>query len=322
VIFRFPWYKRFAVEHTLSALHLSQSEEGAFALLFDSYYSTGKPLPQDKRMLYAIGKARTADEQKALEAVVKEFFRVGPDGLLHNERADAEIAQRIRQTEVNRELGRRGGRPRKNQNKTEPVSEKKADLDLDKEQEQPVPPLAFKTSDTVWREPRERKTRQEARQIAHRVIEHLNAKANTHFQNSEVNLKFAIDRVLEGATESELCAVVNAKVEENKRGEFDRRYLRPETLWNKTKFSSYVGLLSNVRAGTAAPIRGMAYAVRDNGNEWTITEFDPKEPDPRSVARRIAMEYSVTLKKRETRDIELRFGNNRRRFALKELLEK
>jgi len=77
---------------------------------------------------------------------------------------------------------------------------------------------------------------------AHVAIDYLNAKAGTKYRHSRTDLKFAIDRILiDGATEADLKAVVDAKVADWKAGKFERTYLRPETLWNATKFSGYIG---------------------------------------------------------------------------------
>lgn len=70
------------------------------------------------------------------------------------------------------------------------------------------------------------------------IINYLNEKAGTHFRDVESNLKFIRAR-LKDYSEADLKAVVDKKVKEWK-GTTMQPYLRPETLFNATKFESYV----------------------------------------------------------------------------------
>lgn len=73
--------------------------------------------------------------------------------------------------------------------------------------------------------------------IAISVLEYLNEQAGTHFKPIESNLKF-INARLKDYTEDDLKAVVDKKVNDWKGGEM-QMYLRPETLFNATKFETY-----------------------------------------------------------------------------------
>lgn len=79
------------------------------------------------------------------------------------------------------------------------------------------------------------------------VLEWLNDKAGKNFPSSEANLDFIRGRLKEGFLPEQLKAIVSRKVRESAEGEFDRKYLRPATLFNKTKFSQYVGELPKVK---------------------------------------------------------------------------
>lgn len=81
--------------------------------------------------------------------------------------------------------------------------------------------------------------------IAERVLDYLNERAGTHFKPIESNLKFIIAR-LKDYSENDLQAVIDKKVVEWKGTEM-QKYLRPETLFNATKFESYVNGLSAVK---------------------------------------------------------------------------
>lgn len=115
------WYKHYLGDYARDTAHLALLEHGAYRVLLDSYYATGRPLPHDMATLHRITRAATRADRAAVERVAEQFFPVSEDGLRHNKRADEEIAKHAAQVAINREIGRRGGRPRK----TEPVSTEK-----------------------------------------------------------------------------------------------------------------------------------------------------------------------------------------------------
>jgi uncharacterized protein YdaU (DUF1376 family) len=115
------FYKRYMGDFGRDTAHLTMIQRGAYNELLDYYYSTEKALPVDPAALYRIAKAMSAAERKAVDEIASQFFPVNGDGLRHNNRADREIAKHNKQVEVNRELGKRGGRP-KTESLTESVS--------------------------------------------------------------------------------------------------------------------------------------------------------------------------------------------------------
>lgn len=127
------FYKRFMGDYMRDTSHLSLTEHGAYTVLLDHYYSTGRPLPRAADALHRLCRATTKIEQQAVNSVVEQFFPVGDDGLRHNWRADDELAKWEEKAEANRQVGRLGGRPRRNpngnpnglQNGTQTVSEPK-----------------------------------------------------------------------------------------------------------------------------------------------------------------------------------------------------
>ena len=70
------------------------------------------------------------------------------------------------------------------------------------------------------------------------ILDYLNEKAGTHYKPVESNLKF-INARLKDYTVEDLEAVIDKKVAEWK-GTDMQKYLRPETLFNATKFESYI----------------------------------------------------------------------------------
>lgn len=107
------FYKRYVGDYARDTAHLSLIEHGAYNVILDTYYATGKPMPADKTEVYRIAKAITAAERKAVDRVLDMFFPVNGDGTRHNRRADKEIEKWEVIAEHNRSVGGKGGRPRK-----------------------------------------------------------------------------------------------------------------------------------------------------------------------------------------------------------------
>jgi phage replication O-like protein O len=81
------------------------------------------------------------------------------------------------------------------------------------------------------------------------VLAYLNDRAGRNFRLVKSNMKFVAARLKSGATLEQCKAVIDAKVKEWK-GTSQDVYLRPETLFNETKFEQYLGALE-VTAGSS-----------------------------------------------------------------------
>lgn len=104
------YYERHLGDYARDTSHLSMLEHGAFTLLLDRYYSSEQPIPAAQA--HRLARARTKEEQKAVDAVLDEFFKLIGDAWV-NTRVEAEIAKKESKTKAARENGRNGGRPRK-----------------------------------------------------------------------------------------------------------------------------------------------------------------------------------------------------------------
>lgn len=96
--------------------HLTLLEHGVYMSLMSTYYTNEKPLPKDERQLFRLAGARTDDEKQAVLDIVNEFFKPTETHWVHS-RIDFELSEYHAKAEVNRENGKKGGRPRKNQDK-------------------------------------------------------------------------------------------------------------------------------------------------------------------------------------------------------------
>lgn len=84
------YYKRHLGDYAKDTRHLSLLEHGAYCLLLDYYYSTEKPIPDDR--CERIAGARTEEEIAAVRSVLKEFFIKDGD-VWRNKKADEVIAE-------------------------------------------------------------------------------------------------------------------------------------------------------------------------------------------------------------------------------------
>ena len=115
------FYKHHIGDYAKKTAHLSIVEHGAYLLMLHFYYGTEAPLPKG-RALYRLLRADSKIDRDAIDSVCRQFWTETPTGFA-NGRADEEIAAAVHQREVNRELGKRGGRPKRTEPITESVSQ-------------------------------------------------------------------------------------------------------------------------------------------------------------------------------------------------------
>ena len=104
------YYKRHIGDYMKDASHLSLLEHGVYMRLLDVYYTREAAIPVEQAARL-IG-ARSKDEKEALTMVTAEFFHA-VDGFYTQSRCDFEISAQQQKAETNREVGKRGGRPKK-----------------------------------------------------------------------------------------------------------------------------------------------------------------------------------------------------------------
>ena len=83
------FYKRYMGDYARDTAHLSLLEHGAYTLMLDAYYSTGKPLPLDRRLIHRMLRAIEPQEAAAANSILAQFWTETPEGWV-NERADRE----------------------------------------------------------------------------------------------------------------------------------------------------------------------------------------------------------------------------------------
>lgn len=107
------YYKHHLGDYARDTVGLSLIEHGAYRLLIDAYYSSESAIDQEEA--YAITKAGTAVEKKAVDRVLSKYFH-RQDGFWVHNRIDREVEEYQRKATVNATNGAHGGRPKTNRN--------------------------------------------------------------------------------------------------------------------------------------------------------------------------------------------------------------
>lgn len=118
------FYKHHIGDYDADTAHLTWLEDMAYTRLMRLYYRREAPIPSELSQACRLVRAVSKQEREAVESVLNEFFVLEDDGW-HNKRCDMEIGEKQTKADKNREVGKLGGRPRKE--KTEMVSENNHD---------------------------------------------------------------------------------------------------------------------------------------------------------------------------------------------------
>ncbi len=92
------------------------------------------------------------------------------------------------------------------------------------------------------------------RQVAAEILAYLNERAGKRFEPTDTNLEFIMARLREGASKQQCIDVIQERCAKWL-GTDSAEYLRPATLFNRTKFAQYVGNIGTLpgSAGSQAP---------------------------------------------------------------------
>jgi len=107
------YYRFYPGDYFRDTSGLTMLEHGAYNLLLHNYYAACGKLEYEKPRVYEMCHARTPEDIRAVDYILSKFFRVD-NGVLTNNRADEELAERARYFETQRRNGLLGGRPKKN----------------------------------------------------------------------------------------------------------------------------------------------------------------------------------------------------------------
>ena len=112
------YYQFHISDWALHTSHLTLEEEGVYRRLLDYYYDTELPIPEETQSV--IRRLRLGSYSVIVGLILEEFF-VLKDGFWHNLRADFEISEYHKKVERAKENGKKGGRPKKNNQQNQQV---------------------------------------------------------------------------------------------------------------------------------------------------------------------------------------------------------
>lgn len=123
------FFKLYMGDYQRDTAHLSLAEHGAYLLMLQHFYSTERPLPTGTA-LHRMLRAQSKVERDAIDSVATQFWAKTPEGLV-NQRAETEIRKSDHQRAINREIGSRGGRPKRTEQETDSVSKTGTEQETD-----------------------------------------------------------------------------------------------------------------------------------------------------------------------------------------------
>lgn len=237
------YYQFNIADYRKDTAHLTLIEHAIYRQLLDWYYLDEKPIPTETQ--WVIRRFQIPFEQ--VETILKEFFELRSDGW-HHERCDIEINNYQHNAEKNRANGKLGGRPKKTQSvnlanptitQTKPTGNPSESQPVTNNQE----PVTIEST-TLSGKPDVilSNGKQRFKKDAEEILVFLNNKTGSRYKPVIANLELIAARLKEGATTDE-CRQVIAKKAREWRGTDMESYLRPATLFNRTKFAQYQGEL-------------------------------------------------------------------------------
>ena len=105
------YYKLNISDWNLATAHLSLEEEAVYFRLINFYYDTEQPIPVETQSV--IRRLRLGCHSDTVGLILNEFFELREDGW-HKDRCDLEIDLYHNKADKNKENGKKGGRPKKN----------------------------------------------------------------------------------------------------------------------------------------------------------------------------------------------------------------
>ncbi|AVH48668.1 YdaU family protein [Acinetobacter sp. SWBY1] len=107
------YYQHHIGDFMRDTAHLSPVEECFYRRAIDWYYVNEKPLPLELNQVHRYLRANTKTDKQAVSTVLSDFFKKTASGFVHS-RCELEIEKFRSKAEANRENGKLGGRPKKN----------------------------------------------------------------------------------------------------------------------------------------------------------------------------------------------------------------
>lgn len=224
------YYKFNISDWALSTGHLSEIEELVYFRLMNYYYDTEQPIPLETHSV--IRRLRLGSHSDTVGLILSEFFTETENGWTHS-RCDEVIESYHGNAKINKENGKKGGRPRKNK------GQKPNGLPSVSEQEPKHNPN-YKPL-TTNQEPETKEDGAPDNSAAECVLEYMNKVLGTKYKKStKSHIENINARLSEGHTIEDLKRVVDSKNKQWSNDSNMATYLRPQTLFQAGKFQGYL----------------------------------------------------------------------------------
>lgn len=250
------YYKRHIGDYLKDTLKLTMLQDGAYCRLLDLYYSCEKPLPLDKCELYTSARCQCKTDREAVDHVLKKFFQETAEGYRKN-RCEEEIEASKPKIESNRENGKRGGRPKKITETPTELEPKNNPMGFETEtQTEPIDNLSHKPLAISHKKDKETTLsgKPDGGLLPCReILSYLNERAGKNYRAVPANIDPIRERIKSGVTVEQCRQVVDAKCAEWLNDQKMAKYLRPETLFGRTKFESYLGSVGSKKTSRNEP---------------------------------------------------------------------
>ena len=237
------WMPIYIGDYIADTMRLTTEQHGAYLLMLMEQWMTG-PLPDDNEELAAITKMGL-DRWISIRPKLSRFFVIeGGTWTQMRLQREKEIAEGRRESASKN--GKKGGRPKaKNNPRVNP--QETGSLTTGKPTGNPKRnPQKTSSPSPSPIEPNgsikplcPAKPDAELVAKANSIIDNLNITAGKKFRHTVANRKFITARLNDGHTVDDCLAVIERQTQKWRGGEMDK-YLRPETLFNATKFESYL----------------------------------------------------------------------------------
>jgi uncharacterized protein YdaU (DUF1376 family) len=145
------YWPRYTGDYLRDTVHLTAEQDGFYVRLLDNYYSTERPLPLDRAVIYAMVRANTKHEKGVVDSVLDEFWLKTRYGFT-NRRAKKEI---VKMQEISRKRSSAGKQKGKRSANAQQMLSKRGvypepDIEPEPNQEKPEPSaLSFGNSSRV-----------------------------------------------------------------------------------------------------------------------------------------------------------------------------
>ena len=235
-----PYMQLYVADYLADTMHLSVDQHGAYMLLIMNYWQTGKPLPDVDQRLQCVCRT-SAEHWQEIRPALEEFFVI-EDGYWHHNRIDADLEKVLSKSDSARRAAKKRHKPappaqescERSANAEHPHMQTGCHTDTDTDTDTEIKTCA----------PEAAPIEESAPDVATCAIAYLNQRAGRNYQPVQSSTSLINARVKEGATISDITAVIDRKCVEWLGDPKFEQYLRPSTLFNATKFNDYLGQVS------------------------------------------------------------------------------